>query len=112
MLAFDGVVLADLATPCEIFGRVRDRAGRAAYDVRVCSLAPDVESQHLRLTVPTPPGPIGPWYQRAFGRLYPLIYPHRDLEEADRSRSLPDPGSALIGPASEKPTVARRGIPV
>ena len=52
MLAFDGVVLADLATPCEIFGRVRDRAGRAAYDVRVCSLAPDVESQHLRLTVP------------------------------------------------------------
>src|SRR5215472_2966216 len=38
VVAFDGVVLCDLATPCEIFGRVRDSAGRPCYEVRICSL--------------------------------------------------------------------------
>jgi transcriptional regulator GlxA family with amidase domain len=52
VVAFDGVVLGDLAVPCELFGRVRDGAGRAAYEVRLCSRAPEVQSQHALLTVP------------------------------------------------------------
>ena len=51
MIAFDGVVLGDLSTPCEIFGRARLADGSAAYDVRVCSVAPHVESEHVTLTV-------------------------------------------------------------
>jgi len=52
VVAFDGVVLGDLSTPCEVFGRVRGADGRALYEVRVCSLAPEVWSEHVRLTVP------------------------------------------------------------
>jgi len=52
VVAFDGVVVGDLATPIEVFGRVRDAQGGMPYDVRVCSLRPTVESTHLRLTVP------------------------------------------------------------
>ena len=52
VVAFDGVVLGDLATPCEIFGRVRDSAGRPCYEVRICSLRRQVKSELLTLTVP------------------------------------------------------------
>jgi transcriptional regulator GlxA family with amidase domain len=52
VLAHDGVVLGDLATPLEIFGRVRDGAGKACYDVRVCAVDAEVESEYVRLTVP------------------------------------------------------------
>jgi transcriptional regulator GlxA family with amidase domain len=52
VVAFDGVVLGDVSTPCEIFGRVRDRDGRPWYDVRMCSLAPEVKSEHVTLRVP------------------------------------------------------------
>jgi transcriptional regulator GlxA family with amidase domain len=52
VLAYDGVVLGDLATPLEIFGRVRDAQGQACYDVRVCGSAQDVQSEHLNLKVP------------------------------------------------------------
>lgn len=51
-MAFDGVVLGDLATPCEVFGRAADASGDSLYDVRVCSLRPTVESTHLHLTIP------------------------------------------------------------
>jgi transcriptional regulator GlxA family with amidase domain len=51
VLAYDGVVLGDLATPLEIFGRVRDKMGRACYDVRVCGVARTVRSEHLNLDV-------------------------------------------------------------
>jgi transcriptional regulator GlxA family with amidase domain len=51
VVAFDGVVLGDISTPCEIFGRVRDRAGRTLYDVRICSCAPEVKSEHVTLKV-------------------------------------------------------------
>jgi transcriptional regulator GlxA family with amidase domain len=51
VVAFDGVVLGDLATPCEVFGRVRTAEGRAPYEVRICSLRPEVESEHLTLKV-------------------------------------------------------------
>src|SRR5260370_12658076 len=52
VLAYDGVVLGDLATPLEIFGRVRDADGQACYDVRVCGAAQKVQSEHLNLKVP------------------------------------------------------------
>lgn len=52
VLAYDGVVLGDLAIPLEIFGRVRDAKGRACYDVRVCGVADEVKSEHLNLKVP------------------------------------------------------------
>lgn len=52
VVAFDGVVLGDLAVPCEIFGRVRGRDGLPFYDVRICGLTEDVKSQHVTLRVP------------------------------------------------------------
>src|SRR5580704_8792331 len=52
VLAYDGVVLGDLAIPLEIFGRVRDAEGNACYDVRVCGAAQEVQSEHLHLKVP------------------------------------------------------------
>src|SRR5437899_12900465 len=47
VVAFDGVVLGDLATPCEVFGRVRGTDGRAPYDVRICSIAPRSEERRV-----------------------------------------------------------------
>jgi len=52
VVAFDGVVLSDLATPCDIFGRVRDSQGRFPYEVRVCSSGRKIRSEHLSLDVP------------------------------------------------------------
>ena len=53
VLAYDGVVLGDLAIPLEIFGRVRDAQGRSGYDVRVCGVSEKVQSEHLDLSVPS-----------------------------------------------------------
>lgn len=52
VVAFDGVVLGDLATPLEIFGHVRDVEGRPYYEVRTCSQQPQVQSEHMTLRVP------------------------------------------------------------
>lgn len=52
VVAYDGVVLGDLAIPVEIFARVRDQKGRACYDVKVCAATHDVHSTHLHLKVP------------------------------------------------------------
>src|SRR5215510_5697030 len=52
VVAFDGVVLGDLSTPCEIFGWARGSDGRSLYEVRVCSVRPEVTSQHVTLRVP------------------------------------------------------------
>jgi transcriptional regulator GlxA family with amidase domain len=51
VVAFDGVVLADLAVPCEIFGRLRDSNDRRIYEVRLCSASPTVQSEHVELRV-------------------------------------------------------------
>jgi transcriptional regulator GlxA family with amidase domain len=40
VLAFDGVVLTDLAIPCDVFGITRLADGQPAYDVRVCGAGP------------------------------------------------------------------------
>ena len=52
VVAFDGVVLGDLSTACEVFGLARRKDGRPAYEVRVCSESVDVESMHVALRVP------------------------------------------------------------
>lgn len=49
VLAYDGVVLGDLSTPCEILGRARTRSGEAAYEVRVCSARPGVRAGPVSL---------------------------------------------------------------
>jgi transcriptional regulator GlxA family with amidase domain len=77
VVAFDGVVLADLATPCELFGRVRDARGRAPYEVRVCSLTPAVESEHVTLKAP--------WRLSSLDRADTVIVPGVD----DLARPIP-----------------------
>jgi len=52
VVAFDGVVLGDLSTACEVFGLAVRKDGRPAYEVRVCSESLDVESRHVALRVP------------------------------------------------------------
>jgi transcriptional regulator GlxA family with amidase domain len=52
VVAFDGVVLGDLSTACEVFGLARKKDGAPAYEVRVCSESADVESMHVGLRVP------------------------------------------------------------
>lgn len=81
MVAFDGVVLGDLATPCEVFGRARDASGRAVYEVRICSAAPAVASEHVGLTVP--------WRLSSLARAETVIVP--GIDELDR----PVPGEVL-----------------
>jgi hypothetical protein len=52
VVAFDGVVLGDLSTACEVFGLAMRKDGRPAYEVRVCSESVAVESMHVALRVP------------------------------------------------------------
>lgn len=52
ILAYDGVVLGDLAMPLEIFGRARDAKGQLAYDIRICGVFEEVQTEHLQLRVP------------------------------------------------------------
>jgi transcriptional regulator GlxA family with amidase domain len=69
VVAFDGVVLGDLATP-EIFGLVRNAQGRPCYQVRICSHQPRVESEHVTLKVP--------WRLSALQRADTVIVPGID----------------------------------
>ena len=52
VVAFDGVVLGDLSTACEIFDLARTKDGQRPYEVRVCSESSTVESLHVGLRVP------------------------------------------------------------
>ena len=52
VVAFNGVVLGDLSTACEVFGLAKRKDGRTAYEVRVCSESADIESTHVALRVP------------------------------------------------------------
>ena len=49
VLALDGVVPFDLATPCEVFGRTRLRDGSPGYEVRVCGYRTVVSSVGFEL---------------------------------------------------------------
>ncbi len=74
MVAFDGVVLGDLATPCEVFTRARDGGGRSLYEVRICSTEPEVESEHAQLRVP--------WRLSSLTRAHTVIVP--GIDDVDR----------------------------
>ena len=52
ILAFDGVIAFDLATPLEIFGRSRLPDGRPAYRVLICSREAEVDAGAFRLAAP------------------------------------------------------------
>lgn len=90
VVAFDGVVLADLATPCVVFGMVRGADGQRAYDVRVCSVAPTVRSEHVGLKVP--------WRLSALARADTVIVPGID----DLDRAIPEAVLRAIRRAVER----------
>ena len=90
VVAFDGVVLGDLAPPCEVFGRARDSKGRPPYDVRVCSAAREVKSTHLALRVP--------WRLSCLRRADTVIVPGID----DLDRPFPEPLLRAIRRAAER----------
>ena len=90
VVAFDGVVLGDLATPCEVFGRARDSKGRPPYDVRVCCAAREVKSTHLALRVP--------WRLSCLRRADTVIVPGID----DLDRPFPEPLLRAIRRAAER----------
>src|SRR5579859_1174224 len=52
ILAMHGVVPADLAIPCDLFGRVRRPDPAHDYDVRVCGEAPDVRAGPFDIRAP------------------------------------------------------------
>ena len=80
VLAFDRVVLSDLATPCDVFERVRDSEGRPRYDVRVCGVRRNVKSEHLSLEVP--------WKVNTMQRAGTIIVPGIDPIESAVSDEL------------------------
>jgi transcriptional regulator GlxA family with amidase domain len=52
VVALDGVVPFDLATPCEVFGRVRLPDARAGYQIKVCGVKGEVDAGVFRLRAP------------------------------------------------------------
>jgi len=52
VVVFDGVVLSDLAAPCDVFGRVQDAAGQRRYEVRICAAQRTIRSEYLTLQAP------------------------------------------------------------
>ncbi len=52
ILAHEGVVPFDLATPCEVFERAHLADGQPAYQVRVCAERDTVHAGHFRLHAP------------------------------------------------------------
>jgi transcriptional regulator GlxA family with amidase domain len=74
VVAFDGVVLGDLSTPCEIFGIARAPDGRPRYEVRVCSLRRKVKSQYVTFDVP--------WRLSPLSRADKIIIP--GIDDLDR----------------------------
>lgn len=49
VVAFDGVVPFDLATPCEVLGRTVSASGSPAYRVEVCGVSRDVDAGFFRM---------------------------------------------------------------
>src|SRR5215204_3812134 len=52
VLALDGVVAFDLATPIEVFSRTRLNDGAPAYEVRVCAAAEEVNAGAFVIKAP------------------------------------------------------------
>jgi transcriptional regulator GlxA family with amidase domain len=52
VLALDGVLVFDLSTPIEVFGRTRLPGGQAAYRVRICAPTYEIDAGTLTLHIP------------------------------------------------------------
>ena len=52
VVVYDGVVLADFAIPCEVFGCVELDDGNRGYVVKVCGAASSVDASHCKLSPP------------------------------------------------------------
>jgi len=74
VVAFDGVVLGDLSTPCEVLGLVRTTEGRPAYELRVCSESSNVGSEHVTIHAP--------WRLSSLARADTVIVP--GIDDLDR----------------------------
>jgi transcriptional regulator GlxA family with amidase domain len=90
VVAFDGVVLGDLATPVEIFGLVRDGRGQPCYEVRICSRRLEVSSRHVTLKVP--------WRLSSLQRAHTVIVPGIDSID----RALPEELLRVLRAASKR----------
>jgi transcriptional regulator GlxA family with amidase domain len=90
VVAFDGVVLGDLATPCDVFGLARDGYGMPAYEVRVCSIAPKVTSAHVSLDVT--------WRLSSVSHADTIVVPGMD----DLGRPIPEPITQALRRARER----------
>jgi len=90
VVAFDGVVLGDLSTACEVFGLARTKDGRMPYEVRVCSESADVESMHVALRVP--------WRLSSLGHADTVIVPGIN----DVNRPVPAPVLRAIRRAADR----------
>ena len=90
VVAFDGVVLGDLSTACEVFGLAATKDGRRAYAVRVCSVSADVTSAHVALRVP--------WRLSSLARADTVIVPGID----DLNRPVPAAVLAAIRRAADR----------
>jgi len=90
VLAFDGVVLGDLATPCDLFGLARDGYGMPAYDVRVCGIGRKAKSAHVSLEVA--------WRLSSMRHADTIIVPGID----DLERPIPEPITQALRRARER----------
>ena len=90
VLALDGVLAFDLSTPVEVFGRARLPDGRAAYRVRVCAPAAEVDAGVLAIRAP--------WGLNALGDADTIIVP-----------GLADPAEPIPGDALEALRAAAKG---
>ena len=52
IVLFDGIVSGDFVIPCEIFSRARLDDGRPAYDVRLCGVTRQIQTDRFTLTAP------------------------------------------------------------
>lgn len=52
ILALDGTVPFDMATPIEVFGRARLPDGRHPYEVRLCGMRPQVPTRTFTIEAP------------------------------------------------------------
>jgi transcriptional regulator GlxA family with amidase domain len=52
VVVFDGVIAADFAAPCEMFGRIELENGQRGYEVELCGVEKTVECNLCTMTVP------------------------------------------------------------
>src|SRR4051812_18868812 len=67
IVALEGVVAFDLATPGEVFGRTRLAGGQVAYEVRICAMSKEVNAGAFRLRAP--------WTLQAVAHAHTVILP-------------------------------------